>query len=283
MSGDSITIGNVEVTAITDTVIEADPKRFFPAVPVEAWDVHKGRWPTSFSSDGSSLRFHIGSYAIRSDGRTLLVDTGIGPGPIRAAGDAPGMLVENLRANGIEPEGVDQVVHTHLHRDHCGWNVAHGQGAPRPTFSNARYVTQQADWDFFTREENLANFPYIEPQVLSLHDMGRLDLMSGEGALTSELTALPTRGHTPGHVSVLISSAGEHAVLLGDIAHHPAQYTEDSWNSFIDVEPEFSLETRRDMLRRIEADGLVMIAGHFPHPGFGQLVRVEGRRYWRAL
>ena len=170
----------------------------------------------------------------------------------------------------------------------CTGTIAAGtsrtaRGAPRPTFSNARYVTQQADWDFFTREENLANFPYIEPQVLSLHDMGRLDLMSGEWALTSELTALPTRGHTPGHVSVLISSAGEHAVLLGDIAHHPAQYTEDSWNSFIDVEPEFSLETRRDMLRRIEADGLVMIAGHFPHPGFGQLVRVEGRRYWRAL
>ena len=36
------------------------------------------------------------------------------------------------------------------------------------------------------------------------------------------------------------------------------------------------------MLDRVEAEHTTLVACHFPEPGFGHLVRVEGRRYWQG-
>ena len=44
-----------------------------------------------------------------------------------------------------------------------------------------------------------------------------------------------------------------------------------------------ALRTRNHLLDRIEAEGLTMTACHFPEPGFGRVVRLEGRRYWEVL
>ncbi|MEK7693339.1 MAG: MBL fold metallo-hydrolase, partial [Chloroflexota bacterium] len=77
-------------------------------------------------------------------------------------------------------------------------------------------------------------------------------------------------------------SAGEAGVIIGDVCHHPAQVTE-GWSPVFDMNPVLSAESREKLLQRIEADRMTVIAGHFPHPGFGRIVRTEGKRYWRAL
>ena len=73
----------------------------------------------------------------------------------------------------------------------------------------------------FTRRAGMARFAYIRDKVMSLMDAGVLELIEGEQSITDHLTALPTPGHTPGHTSVLVTSAGESAVILGDAAHIP--------------------------------------------------------------
>ena len=37
------------------------------------------------------------------------------------------------------------------------------------------------------------------------------------------------------------------------------------------------------IMDRMERDGSLVVSGHFPVPGFGRLVRLDGRRYWQAL
>jgi len=61
---------------------------------------------------------------------------------------------------------------------------------------------------------NLVRFG--RPDVLPLADLGLIEFMNGEQSLTRELTAVPTPGHTPGHMSILITSKGERALVLGD-------------------------------------------------------------------
>ena len=104
----------------------------------------------------------------------------------------------------------------------------------------------------------------------------------GEHKLTDELTLLPTPGHTPAHISVAIVSAGEAGVIIGDVCHHPAQVSE-GWSPVFDMNPALAMESREKLLQRIEDERMTVIAGHFPHPGFGRVVRVEGKRFWRAL
>ena len=105
----------------------------------------------------------------------------------------------------------------------------------------------------------------------------------GSGEVFPGVTALPAHGHTPGHTSVLVSSAGKSAVILGDAAHVPVQAHHTDWSPRADTNPELSRQNRAELFDRMEKDHSLVVSGHFPVPGFGRLVRVQGRRYWRAL
>jgi glyoxylase-like metal-dependent hydrolase (beta-lactamase superfamily II) len=119
--------------------------------------------------------------------------------------------------------------------------------------------------------------------VWPLAQLGLVEFMDGEHSLTPALTAMPTPGHTPGHMSILVTSHGERALVLGDAAHSPVQIEEPDWVSRADMDPELTRQTRRALLERLEREQTLVAAGHFHAPGFGRIVRLDGRRYWRGL
>ncbi len=114
-------------------------------------------------------------------------------------------------------------------------------------------------------------------------ELGLVDYVEPETDLTPEVRVWSTPGHTPGHVSFLINSGGERGVILGDVAHSPVQAHETDWNPGFDVLQDQSRATRHSVFDRLEQEGMTIAAGHFPKPGFGKLVRVEGKRIWQAL
>ncbi|MCH8090119.1 MAG: MBL fold metallo-hydrolase, partial [Chloroflexi bacterium] len=71
--------------------------------------------------------------------------------------------------------------------------------------------------------------------------------------------------------------------ILGDVAHNPLQVHETGWKVDADVDHDQARMTRESIMKRIEDEGLKMAAGHFPAPGFGKVIRLEGKRYWKAL
>ena len=111
--------------------------------------------------------------------------------------------------------------------------------------------------------------------------LGVLDLITGETELTGELTIIPTRGHTPGSMSMIVNSGGERAFIMGDVFHGPAQVTETGWVFHYDMDPDQAGQTRRDMLDRAESEHAAIAICH--HSGFGRVIRDSGRRYWQAL
>ena len=134
MANNIIRVGDVEIMALSDGMLEFDLCNFFPTIPHDDWRPYE-----SHLTEAHKVRFNLGSYLIRSDGRTVLVDTGLGPKPAEAP-DAPwGQLMHDFQANGVRPEDVDTVVMTHLHRDHVGWNLLPQSEKYVPTFPNARY------------------------------------------------------------------------------------------------------------------------------------------------
>ena len=275
---DRVVVGNVEITSLSDGTITFSPREFYPSVAEEAWEPYRDQ----MTPEGL-LSLNVGSFVLRSGGKTVLVDTGLGQGQSRFGDAASGLLLESFAARSISVEEIDMVVTTHLHGDHVGWNLAREGDTYRPTFPNARYWVPRADWDIFTRRAGMQTFSHIRHQVVPLEELGILELMEGEQQLTGELTALPTPGHTPGHTCVLVSSQGESAVIFGDAAHIPAQVQETDWSPKADTDPELSKVTRRNLMDRIEKEGSLIAAGHFPAPGFGRIVRLKERRYWQAL
>ena len=286
-------VGNVEITALSDGRIRFAPSDFFPTVSADAW----APYHADLTPQGDMI-MNLGCFAIRSEGKTILIDTGLGQDAGGIDTLEMGELLDDMRAKGVRRDEVDIVAITHLHIDHVGWNFLHDDNddeasnspqtaspqtaaAPRPTFANARYWVNNADWRVFTRGA-LRKREYMGAQVLPLQEQGLLQIFDGERALTSEVSTLPTPGHTPGHTSYLISSQGEKAIITGDAIHIRAQAQETHWSPRADSKPELSAETRHKLLERIERDNAMLISGHFPAPGFGALVRLNGRRYWQA-
>ena len=279
MPANKITIGNVEITSLSDGILEFDLCNFFPDIPSEHWSPYR-----EHLTPEQHVRFNLACFLIRSGGRNIIVDTGLGPKPADAPETPWGELLNDFKAHGVQPEEIDMVVMTHLHRDHVGWNLLSQNGKYVPTFPNARYYMSATDWEACHREEILqARFPNAPESVWPLEDLGVMELMEGEFTLTSELTTLPTPGHTPGHMSIMITSQGERGLVLGDVLHNTVQVHEVDWVSRADMDPEQTRATRRSIVERLEREGTTVAAVHLPAPGFGKIVRLEGRRYWQAL
>ena len=282
-----LAVGNVEILSLNDNESALPLGDVFPGVPADAWAPYKERYPAAFRDD--HLLAHFECYLIRSEGQTILVDTGLGgaatnPKSIEAmASGVEGRLLQELSSAGVSPGDIDTVFFSHLHFDHVGWNVTHEPGtAPRATFPNARYVAHRADWEAFQRPDVMELFPPHWDYALGpLQDLGVLDLLDGERPLTSEITAIPTPGHTPGSMSLAIVSGGQRVYILGDVFHGPTQVTETGWRFSFDMDGDQGIATRTAMIERAEAEDAIIAICH--HGGFGRVVRAEGQRYWQLV
>ncbi len=282
MSEFTLHVGGAEIIALTDMniVYPMTLDSLFPAVPREAWEEYRILFPDTF--EGERIRLEIGCYVVRSGGQTILIDTGYGPGPIEGE---VGVLMDGLAASGVAPKDVDIVFLSHLHPDHVGWNVHDGPGGNlEPIFPHARYIVHELDLAHFRKPEVEAtmSFPFMGRLVESIDRLGLLDTLTEDANLTPEVRAIHTPGHTPGHMSVLVESNGEEALIQGDVFIHPAQISQDDWNCHFDVDWPLSVETRRRMLANVEAKGTPVISCHFPLPGFGRVKRSDGKRIWHV-
>jgi len=290
MPGTTISVGNVEITAVHDGDGALPISMVFPGVDPELWLPYQQKYPECFNGDNNeNIALPFECYVIRSEGHTILVDTGVGsmatnPGTVTAfAGGVDGRLLLDLQTAGVNKEDIDTVFLTHLHPDHVGWNVNNDGPTPVPAFPNARYVFHQDDWEAFRppRDSEVFGLTFWEETLAPLEAAGVIEPLSGEHSITSEITAILTPGHTPGSMSLAIDSGGEKALVMGDVFHGPPQVSEPSWVFAFDADPDTAVQSRSRMLDRAEAENAIMAICH--STGFGRVVSQEGRRYWQGL
>ena len=170
----TLNVGGVEIVALSDMNLPFPTPlgELFPTTAAEDWTPYKQRYPDTF--DGEHMLIEIGCYLLRSQGRTILIDTGYGEGPIESIGGRRGELMDDLAAKGVSPDEVDTVFISHLHSDHVGWNVVERDGELVPAFPNARYVAHQADLDHFRRPEiqDALPFRFMDRCVESIVELG---------------------------------------------------------------------------------------------------------------
>ena len=278
---ESIRIGAVEITALQDTTLTLEFRTFLGQL-AEQMD----RDDPAGAGQPRPFPIAVTSYLVRSGSNLVLVDTGMGPRQ-RAGLEFPaGRLDQALLGVGVSPGDVTHIVHSHLHIDHVGWNtVENPDGSYQPFFPNAKYLIQQAEWDYWMTPEHLplGRNQHLRECVEPLKDTASLQLVDGERAIDQNLTFVSTPGHTPGHVAIGVYSQGERGVIVGDASHHPAQLLHPDWSPPADWDPVLSARSRERLFVDAEADGRRWVAGHWPFPGFGRILRVEGKRVFEAL
>ncbi|MEU2156423.1 MBL fold metallo-hydrolase [Streptomyces sp. NPDC019396] len=277
--------GDIAVHRIDETALPPQTGPWLlPGATTDVVAAHDWLRP-DFADHEGVLRIHSQTFALEAGGLRVLVDTGIGNGKTRANPAWHNMqtdYLERLTAAGFPPDSVDLVLLTHLHTDHVGWNTRQVDGEWVPTFPNARYLTSRTEREFWAGHEmDEARTQMFSDSVLPVEDAGLLDLVDAPDHgvdVAPGLRLLPTPGHTPGHISVQISSGGESALITGDCIHHPVQFAHPAIGSCVDIDPAQAEATRRELLGRLADTGSLVLGTHFPPPTAGRVI-THGEAY----
>ena len=280
-------IGDVSVAKIEESVIRPIPAAYlFPSLDTSQYQAGIAAVDAA-DVDGPERNpvLSIHAWLIRTPKHVILLDAGAGNGkdrptnPVFHQQDLP--FLERLAALGVRPEEVDYVFNTHLHVDHVGWNTRLENGKWAPTFPNARYVLPRVEQAYYSSPEshNEANAPSegaYEDSVQPVVEAGLVDYIEAEGGRYLDLFEfIPTRGHSIGHMSVLMTSQGQSALFAGDLMHHPLQVYLPDLNTVFCEFLDDAVSSRRRMLDYCAANGTLYFPMHFPGPSAGY-VRKSG-------
>lgn len=263
-------VGDVAVTKVVDLIEHISPRVLYVDKAREDFDPHLDWLQPNFIDAEKLMLLSIHSFVLKTPHHTILIDTCVGnhkQGRRREGwngGNWP--WLENLAAAGVQPEDVDAVVCTHLHVDHAGWNTRLVDGRWVPTFPNAEYLTVQAELDSVENKRVSGPEQYrhlYDDSVLPVIESGQIVMVEPDHTLAPGVCLEPSPGHTPGHVSVRMTSDGEAAVAIGDMLHHPIQGTHPRWNSMACEDAELARRTRIDFLERTADSATAVLAAHF--------------------
>lgn len=284
MPGDRIRVGPIELVSLLDgDETLGDPlEGSFPGVPAEAWASIKRDQPQLVGTTGA-WRLRVRCTLLRAGGRTILVDTGVGPASAPAAAwfPTPGRLTAELAAAGVRPDEVDTVVLSHVHDDHTSGATAGSD----PAFPNARHLLQAADLatlraDARAEEEDRVIY---ESSIRPLEVAGLLDTVEGDAEIAAGIRVRHAPGHTPGHQIVEVAAEGERLVISADAFNLPAQMSEPDWYSGTDRDPALANATRRSLLDELGGTDAIVAPSHFAEP-FGRVAtRADGGTAWEPL
>ncbi len=276
------TIGEVRVTEIAELTTTSAAHWLLPDATADR--IREIEWMVPhYATPEGKVHMTIRALVVESDGRRILVDTCLGNDkqrPVESWSMRSGPFLDDLTAAGFPPESIDTVLCTHLHVDHVGWNTRLVDGEWVPTFPNARYLFADVEWEHWQRDDSGMDQVLRADSIQPVVDAGLVDLVATDARLTSHVSLTPTSGHTPGHVSVLIESGNERAVITGDLSHMVCQATHPEWGSSFDVDPAGAEATRRAFFAgRADTDELVLGTHWEPCAGYvrshGDVWRVE--------
>jgi glyoxylase-like metal-dependent hydrolase (beta-lactamase superfamily II) len=273
-------IGNTTIHRVIEREEIWEGPRLLPDATPENLKKDADRLYPTFVDEAGRIRLSIHALVIESMGRRIVVDTCIGNDKERSSFPEWSHLhlpfLQRLEEIGCPRESIDRVVCTHLHLDHVGWNTMLEKGKWVPTFPNARYLIGGTEWDFFSRSEDPFLKDPVDDSVRPVMAEGLSELVDDAHRLTDEVWLESTPGHTPGHFSVRISSAGQNAVITGDMMHHPVQCRYPEWDDNFDNDGPLAKKTRRAFCERYADTGTLVFGTHFATPSAGKIAKKDG-------
>lgn len=261
------TVGRVKITNVVEIGATGGTRFILPqATPQEA---QKMPWlvPHYANAEGR-LRLNVQSWIVETPTNRIIVDTCIGNDKTNRSVPAWNGLnkpfLNDLAAAGYPADTIDTVICTHLHIDHVGWNTKLVDGKWVPTFTNARYLFGKTEYDHWAAHSPEGEHKAVfEDSVQPIVDAGYADLIGSDHRIGDEVSLIATPGHSPGHMSILVTSGGQQALLTGDVAHHPCQMAHLDWSSTADSDPVQSIEARKMLFSRFADTPTLVFGGHY--------------------
>jgi glyoxylase-like metal-dependent hydrolase (beta-lactamase superfamily II) len=269
-------IGAVTVTKIVELEVTGGSRFLLPQATYD--EILPIDWlRPDFADDRGRLKMSIHALVVETPSRRIIIDTCLGNDKenrrIATWNRMQTGFLADLATAGYARETIDTVVCTHLHVDHVGWNTTLVDGHWVPTFPKARYLMGRVEYQHWTTQHERDDMKAVlADSVTPVWTSGLADLVETDHRICDEISLVPTPGHTPGHVSVRVTSGGEEALITGDFMHHPCQIARPDWSSTADSDPAAARQTRERMLTHLADAPILVIGTHFAGRTAGRIV-----------
>ncbi len=279
-------IGDVTVTKIVELEVTGGSRFLLPQATYD--EILPIQWlQPHFADERGRLKMSIHALVVETSSHRILVDTCLGNDKqgrrIPTWNNLQGPFLADLAASGFPRESIDTVLCTHLHVDHVGWNTMLVDGKWVPAFPRARYLFGRVEFEHWRAQQERDDMAAVfADSVAPIRDGGLAELVETDARICDEVSLVPTLGHTPGHVSVRISSRGEEALITGDFMHHPCQIARPDWSTLADSDPDEARRTRERMLAELSDRPVLVIGTHFAGATAGHIVK-DGAAYRLAV
>jgi glyoxylase-like metal-dependent hydrolase (beta-lactamase superfamily II) len=266
-------LGTIEITVVSDGTLA------FPAETLWGDRAEDARGLlTSTFQPSSPVRLEINTILVNTGDKLVLIDAGCGVDKFQKT---TGGLIGNLAAAGYAPGDIDVILLTHAHFDHL-WGISDGRNASL-LFPSAEFVASETEVAFWSAPELAGKLPPAQKPLVTQVNLNlarpRLRLIKAGAEVAPGVTTVDTHGHTPGHMSVHISSGSEEMLLSGDVVVDSAvSFLHPEWPFGFDLDVPQGTKTRMAFLDRAAADKTLVGSYHLPFPGFGHVLR-EGSGY----
>ncbi|MGD0468968.1 MAG: MBL fold metallo-hydrolase [Terriglobales bacterium] len=274
------TLGDFELTVVSDGTYFLDGGAFFGVVP-------KTMWSKKVTPDEQNrLDAGLNSLLVRTGKKNILIETGIGnklPDKLVQIYKQPAKLLDNLHAAGVAPEDIDIVINTHLHFDHCGWNTVRRGDRVVATFPNAKYYVQEQEWEHGRLELERDAISYMSPNYDPLLETGQMVLLNGDVELTPGISVKVFPGHTANMQAVIIESGGESggggnekkkACYISDLIPTSA-HLDLTWVMAFDLFPLETIESRKKYYAQAIPERWLTVFTHDDRTPWGYVERGE--------
>lgn len=265
-----ISLGDFELTSLSDGVHYLDGGAYFSVVPKTLWS--KKLQPDENNRVPSGLN----SVVIRTGDKNILIETGIGnklPQKMAQIYGMPAKLLESLHAAGLAPEDIDIVINSHLHFDHCGWNTIRQNGSVKPTFPKAKYYAQEGEWQH-AHEDQRDSVSFFTENYDPLVDSGQMQLLRGNAEIVPGISVEIYPGHTRDMQAIYVRSGGKTACYISDLlptSNHLDLY----WLMSFDLYPVQSVESRKRFYSRAIPEKWLVMFTHDHEVPWGYLEKDE--------
>jgi len=273
-------LGRLRLHAVSDCRFRLDGGAMFGVVPKPLWERAKP------ADERNRIRMGTNCLLVESGDELVLVDTGIGDKLDPKLAEIYGLdpestrLPETIRAAGFEPGDVTQVVLTHLHFDHCGWNTTRdASGGLAPTFPNARYWLARGEVEHarFPNERDRAS--YFPENWEPLFAAGVVELFDDEAEPAAGVRAVRTPGHNADMCVVELDGGdGARGVFWADLVPTTA-HVALPWIMSFDLYPMQTLENKRRRIPEAVAGGWLCVFEHDADTAWGRIVEERPGRY----
>jgi glyoxylase-like metal-dependent hydrolase (beta-lactamase superfamily II) len=262
----ALQVGEIDVMVVSDGVLP------IPA-PTIAHNVEPAvltTWLKDMFLPPEMLDWPLNVVVVRSGGRTVLIDAGLGADPDLNLPQA-GRTVQRLEAAGIDLASVTDVVLTHMHMDHIGGLLVDGvRNRLRPDLRIHVSAAEAEFWESpdFSRVKMPPGFPDALRRAAKrfLNEYGsQLRPFAKEYEVAPGVLVHRTGGHTPGHSVVRLASGGDRLTFAGDLVFQVGFDHPDWYNGF-EHDPEESSRVRVRLLRELAANREPLVASHLSFP-----------------